>query len=249
MTFLSSGPLLATGLAALLSVVAPSLLAQNRTAQEVQGQTSITTTGDNNSISIRSFNASNVGLKGSPMLEADWVPGEVTLQSGKRITNGLVNYDAYERQVMIKTSPTDSVRYMGRGVTQLIMQPIIGTPVRFIHFTNLATDDVALKNELVRVIHEGTYSLVELPVRTFAKAQARPAYGGQPEVFDEFRDESAYYLIRPDHTAEKIKLTRKSLATALTDKADAFDRYVKDNKLDVKREADAARALASLDQK
>lgn len=232
-------------LALLALVAAGSVQAQTRNAQEVIGSNLAMP------FTMRTVNFNEIGLAGSPYVLPGWVPGEVTLGSGKQLTTALVNYDAFERHVTVKNSPTDSVRYEGRLVQQLVLRPPGNVPaLRFGHLPGLKTDVPALKTELLRIIHAGTYALIELPARRFvpaSKMQPASNYAGPTALNDEFRDESAYYLIRPDKTAERVKLTRKALITALQDKGEAFDTYLKTNRLDVKSEVDLARGLASLD--
>ncbi|NID11601.1 hypothetical protein [Fibrivirga algicola] len=199
---------------------------------------------------LRPFNFGTVSVKGSPFIMPGWTRGEVTLQSGRKLTTGHFNYDALERQVTVKTSARDSVRYQGTDVSQLLLQPSANhEPIIFEHLSNLITDDAALKDELVRIIHRGTYLLVQLPVKKFLKTSASQTYGGDARVGDEYYDASVYYLVRPDHTAEQVKLNRRSLVRALKEKGPALEDFLKTNNIDLADELDIAKALASLDQK
>jgi hypothetical protein len=223
------------------------LHAQTSTSQEIQVQNNMGL-ASNSASAIRTFNFSTIGLKGSPLLLPGWVPGEITLQSGRQVKTGLFNYDVFVRQVTVKRSPTDSIRYKSETVKQLILRPEgAATPIRYEHVPDLITDEADLKTELLRIIHQGTYSLVQLPIRKFVKAPVKQSYDGLNELNNEYRDESVYYLIRPDHTAEKVKLTRKSLVRALKEKGAAFEDYLKKNDgIDLANEAQVANALATL---
>ncbi|WP_375443676.1 hypothetical protein [uncultured Fibrella sp.] len=219
-------------------------VAQTSSAQEIQVQNNIATPTNN---TLRTFNNSVVGTKGSPFVLSGWAPGELTLEGGKSIKTGLFNYDIINRLVNLKRSAHDSVVYDMATVKQLILQPTGFAPLRYEHVPDLITDEVSLKTDLLRIIQQGTYSLVELPVRTYIKAPTKQAYGGLGEAANEYRDESAYYLIRPDHTVERVKLTKKSLVKALKDKGSALEGFLKANAVDLSNEANAARALAALD--
>jgi len=198
--------------------------------------------------SIRAFNASTVSLKGSPLALPGWVAGELTLEDSKPNTTGLFNYDIYSKLVTVKRSARDSVVYPISAVKQLILKPNGAAPIRYEHIPGLISDEAALKTDLLRIIHQGTYSLVELPVKTYVKAPTKQTYGGMGEVSNEFRNESVYFLVRPDQTTERVKLTKKSLVKALKDKGTALESFLKINKIDLDNEEDAAKALASLDQ-
>ncbi len=221
---------------------------QLQAQQELQVQNSFGSLG-NAATTIRPFNLGTVGVKGSPFLLPVNVPGEITLGSGRKLTTGRFNYDVMERQLTVKLSSRDSVRYQGTDVKQIIFQPQNQPPIRLEHFPDLTTTEPALKTELVRVIFQGTYSLVQLPLRKFLKTSTSQTYAGQAKRGDEYYDDSAYYLIRPDRTAERVKLTRKSLTKALKEQGPLLDTYLKSNLTDLDNELDVAKALASLDQK
>ena len=226
-----------------------ALRAQSKTVQEQQVMNDVGSFA-NTPTAIRTFNFSTVGLKGSPLLLPNWVPGEITFMSGRKLTVEKANYDVFERQLTFKRTVRDSVRYQADVVKEFTLLPANQPALRFEHMpATVVTTETALKNDLVRVVHKGTYTLVELPVRKFVKATSSQPYGGSSEANDEFKDESVYYLIRPDQTAERVKLTKKSLMGALQTNGPAFDTYLKTNKLDSRLEADVVRALASLDAK
>jgi hypothetical protein len=198
------------------------------------------------SSALRRFNLSETGLKGTPMALTDWAPGTLTFKSGNTIANALFNYDALNQELWVKRSERDSARYAVAGIKHLVIQPAGDDQPSHYEMVNVTmTDEPALKTGLVRVVYQGAYSLVQLPVKRFYKAPAKQPYGNT-QVFDEFRDESAYFIIRPDKTAERVKLNRKSLASALQDKGVAFEMVLKDKKLDPRTEADVATALGKL---
>ena len=195
---------------------------------------------------LRRFNLSETALKGTPMALTDWTPGTLTFKSGNTIGNALFNYDALNQELWVKRSARDSARYAVAGIKNLIIQSTENKQlVRYEHLVDVATDETALKTGLVRVVYRGAYSLVQLPVKQFYKSPAKQPYGNT-QVFDEFRNESAYYIIRPDKTAERVKLNRKSLSGALQGKSAAFETVLKDKKLDAKIEADVVAALGAL---
>lgn len=224
--------------------------AQTTNAQQIQVQTSMGSPTSSLS-SFRTFDFGTVGLKGSPLLLPGWVRGEVTLQSGRQLKTELFNYDVYARQVTVKRSATDSIRYQDETVTQLILRPGGDVlPLRYERLPELITDEKALKKDLLRIIYQGTYTLVQHPVRLFVKAPVKQSYDGLSELNNEYRDESVYYLIRPDRTAERVKLTRKSLVRALKEKGVLLENFLKEHPaFDLANEDNTVSALASLNQK
>ena len=210
--------------------------------QQVVGEMS----GNNINSTTRTFNLTEITTKGSPMALGTWTPGTMTMQSGKSLANGLFNIDVVTQEVWLKRSARDSVWFPGASVKELALQSDNNDQsIRYEHLTGITTDDAALKTNLVRVVYRGPYWLVQLPFKRFFKAPANQGYGAG-QSYNEFRDESAYYIIRPDKTAERVKLNRKSLAAALQSKGAAFETVLKDKKLDPKIEADVVMALTGL---
>lgn len=190
---------------------------------------------------VRGFDNRYEGVKGSPLLIEQWLPGEVELTNGNRIINVQVKYDVLEHQLFLKTPRNDSVRLSESYIKQFSVGEAGGAQT----FRRGATinADESLKTTLLRVVAEGKYSLVQVPKKVFQKANYQGAYNAGVR-YDEILDESAYYLVRPDGTSEKIKLNRKSVAGALGTLADRVEEYAKKNRIDFKTEADIARLLA-----
>lgn len=199
-----------------------------------------------NMSAIRTFDGRVVGLKGTPLLYANWLPGEATLVNGAKISNAQFKYNVPDRRLFVLRNSRDSTQIEAYNVKSLTLQAgADGTPQQYEHLPKLKNDVSAIPADLVRVICQGTYSLVQLPVKGFYKATSSSPYG-EARDYNEFRDEPVYLLLRPDGTAEKVKLTKKSLTGALQDQADAFTKYLKDNKLSADVEGDVAKALAAL---
>lgn len=201
---------------------------------------------NNVSTTVRTFDLRSVSLRGSPLVFSTWTPGSVTLVNGKTIDNAQFKYDVVNRVLLVLRNGKDSTQTAGYYVQAMTLMPPGGAPQPYRRLSDLKADVPEPGQTLVRVIHRGPYSLVQLPVRKFHKAPPRSPYGNNID-YDEFRDESVYYLVRPDGSAEKVKLSKKALASALGDKADAFGKIVKEQRLDVSIETDAAQALALLD--
>lgn len=189
---------------------------------------------------VRSFDNRYEGLKGSPLLIEQWIPGEVELNNGNRIINVAIKYDVMGHQLYLKTPKNDSVRLNESHVKQFVLN---GNDAKqtFMRGADLNAD-ASLKTNLMRVIYQGKYSLVQVPKKTFQKANYQGAYNAGIR-YDEILDESAYYLLRPDGTSEKIKLNRKSVVGALGSVANRVEEYAKTNRVDFKTEADLTKLL------
>lgn len=233
------------GLAALLG---SSLVTHGQTSsvqmEAPAVQQTLTSLGTSGNMSmVRTFDGRTIALRGTPMLYANWLPGEATLVNGAKIMNAQFKYSVPDRRVFVLRNGRDSTQIEAYNVRSLTLQT--DTPQVYEHLPTLKNNVSTVPADLVRIIYRGTYSLVQLPVKEFYKATSSSPYG-EARNYNEFRDEPVYLLLRPDGTAEKVKLTKKSLAGTLQDQADVFAKYVKENKLDVGTESDVAKALASL---
>lgn len=195
-------------------------------------------TGNGNGV-VRSFDNRYEGVKGSPFWVDQWLPGEVELNNGNKITNVQIKFDALGHMLYLKTPRNDSVK-LGEAFVKRFTAKQDDAPQTFQRLSNAGD---ALKTKLVRVVYEGKYSLAELIQKNMQKADFKGAYSSNVR-YDEIYAENAYYLIRPDGTSEKVKLNKKSIIGALGDAAGPkVDEYAKTNKLDFKNESDLVKAL------
>ena len=220
---------------------------KNQTAQQVQQV--LDDTGDFKVANMsRTFDNRTINTRGTAFYVADWRPGEVTIANTMTPYKGQFKLDVMNDRLMVKRPTGDSIWVATDRVSAITLDPTTPdqTAVHFRRFDRARSDEALLQTALLRVINEGAYgALVQLPVRRLYKAAPNDPYSMHATT-NEIRDESVYYVIRPDQTAIKVKLNRRSLTEAMGDAGRQLDLHARANNLSLKTEKEVINALSAL---
>ncbi len=180
------------------------------------------------------------GLRGSPYFLPEWINGQVEMTAGQRYTNVPLKFDAYQQQlVLLRTwAGSDSIIVDADQVKQFTLTNKGGQTSLFKRLRVDKTDDQTLDKGYFLVLYEGKNSLLKRVAKAFRPADYKNPYANNVR-YDEFRDAFSYYLLRPDQSLLKVKLSDKSLIDALGDRKEELKTFLKQEKLSVKTENDA----------
>lgn len=178
------------------------------------------------------------GLRGTPYFLPDWCKGQIEMTAGQNYTSVPLKFNAYQQQlVLLRTwAGNDSILVDAEQVKQFTLKTADGQTYVFKRYPTARQDDKMAENGYFLVLYEGKNVLLKRVAKTFRQADYKNPYANNVR-YDEFRDASAYYLLKPDQKLTKVKLSRKSLLDALDDSSDALKAFA--GKLDFKSEADA----------
>ncbi len=196
----------------------------------------------------RTFDNRSITLRGTPFYLANWQPGEATIDGNPTRYRGEFKLDVMNDRLLVKQPQGDSIWVSSARLNTLTLNPISNDPATIIfqRFPTAKSDDSRLRTNFVRVLHQGAYgALVQLPIRQLYKASPGDAYSHHATT-DEIRDESAYYVIRPDQTTEKIKLNRRSVISAMGAEGPLLDNHARANNLSLKSPEELIRALRAI---
>ena len=228
----------------------PAALCQsNKAITNQQVQQSLDDIGNTKMVnSSRTFDNRTITTRGTPFYTTDWLPGEVKISNVSTTYKGQLKLDVMNDRLMVKQPKGDSIWVSADRLSSVTLNPLVndGMTLTFRRFPTVKTQEPMLRTALVRVLHEGGYgALVQLPVRRLYKAAPGDAYAVNATT-SEIRDESVYYMIHPDQTAEKIKLNRRSLVEAIGAAGRQLDNYAKANNLSLRSEREVIEALKTL---
>ena len=96
------------------------------------------------------------------------------------------------------------------------------------------------------VLYKGKTALLKRISKAFKQADYKNPYSNDVR-FDAFRDVFSYYLLKPDQTLTKVKLSDKSLIDALGDRKDELKAFVKQENLSFKTDNDAIQLVKKYD--
>lgn len=239
-------------LVSILLLAGPMAVGQdnkNQTPQQLQQLVDDTGAGDARLTNMsRTFDNRPINTRGNSFYLPDWRSGIVTIADRVTPYKGQFKLDVMNNRLMVKQPTGDSIWVSADRLSTIVLNPL--TPdqptVNFRRFGTVKTNENLSSASLVRVLHEGTYgALVQLPIRRFYKAAPSDAYSLHATT-NEIRDESVYYVIRPDQTAAKVKLGRRVLTDAMGAVGKQLDLHAKANNLTLKSEKEVVDALAGL---
>lgn len=175
------------------------------------------------------------GINGSVFLYDDWQKGEVTLQDGHTYKDLDLKYDAYKDKVYYKNDDGATLIFIVPVKSFIISSPE-GEPVNFdsgythvpdysetSFFVPLNKGKVQVIKKVYKTIDERLEFPVTTPIKSFAAAEK-------------------YYLVTPDKIVP-LKKDKKSLLAALGNKQAEVEKYIKQNNLNVKEDADLGKVL------
>lgn len=178
-------------------------------------------------------------VQGSAYLYDNWMKGSVT--NGKNVTyEGVyLKYDQVADELTFKSES---------GEAKIFTQPITEFTI------NVGTDDAVLATRVFRkgfvpvdgaspntfyeVLADGQTQLLK---RTSKSIFEELPYGSSTKV-KKFQAELHYYLSK-DAKLTKIRNDKKALLKALSNKETELETYIKNNKLDLKKDADLAKVV------
>jgi hypothetical protein len=224
------------------------LLTPAQTLSNYANQQNIETLGggDINGM-VMTLNKEYEGVRGTPFLSDQWARGAVSFRDGKTHENLPLKLDLYANEVLYKRPAGDSVFLNTRNIRQLtIIDDATGASLLFKNQPFSSDAQFKPKSDFYQVIYEGKSGFYLKRRKSILKANYTGAYN-EGRAYDEFVNESIYYLRKPDNSLEKIKLNKSSVLSALKDKQSQVKSFVSKEKLALKEEADVVKVLEYYD--
>ncbi len=188
------------------------------------------------------------GQHGSPYLLPNWAKGRVDLLDGRQYTDVPLKFNAYRQELTLlrPRSGNDSIVVDRRTVAGFVLTDSSGQLYPFRRFPAAKADDATTQDTYFLVLYASKSALLKRVAKTLNPADYRGGYS--PNVrYDTYQDAFSYYLLKPDQTLTKVKLTKKALLDVLSDQAGALKAFVDSQKLGLKTEADAVALLKQYD--
>ncbi|GAB3498054.1 hypothetical protein GCM10027341_19070 [Spirosoma knui] len=188
------------------------------------------------------------GLRGTPYFLPEWNKGRIDMVAGQNYKDVPIKFDAFRQQLILLRTwvGNDSIIVNADQVKAFQFQNAAGQSYLFERVPMAKTDDQAAKNGYFLVLYKGKTALLKRIVKQFKKADYKDPYSNDVR-YDAFRDAFAYYVLKPDQTLVKVKLSEKSLIDALNDRQDALKAFAKQEKLSFKTENDAITLVKQYD--
>lgn len=200
--------------------------------------------GSMNSI-VRKFDTSYKGVLGSPFLSDIWNTGTVVLTNGKSFHNVLLKIDLYGNEIIARRQSGDSIIILANSIRKVSLTDVqTGRKYHFEKASSITGEQPGLHENYLDVLHQGKYMLLAERRKIRIKATAS-THGYSPnKPYDEFVNETVYFIRKPDQPLEKIKLTRKGLLDVFPDHQQEIKSFISQKQLNPKDEAHAIQIFA-----
>ncbi|WP_288426226.1 hypothetical protein [uncultured Spirosoma sp.] len=177
------------------------------------------------------------GQHGTPYLIDTWTPGQIALTDGRQYKDVPLKFDAYRQEVLMlrPKQNNDSIIVDKNTVSRFLLAGPDGQSYLFGRYPSAQTTDNLLKNGYFLILYAGKNALLKRIAKTFKPADYKGGYSANVR-YDSYSDANSYYLLKPDQTLTKLKLSKKALLEAMSDRADVLGPYADKEKLDLKTE-------------
>lgn len=202
----------------------------------------------NGSNSINTIDNRYEGLRGTPYFLNEWNKGLIEMNAGQNYKDVPIKFDAYRQHLILKRpwQGGDSIIVNADQVKSFQLSDGNGQLYVFRRYPTAKTSDELLKEGYFMVLYQGKSSLLKRIVKSFKQADYKNPYSTDTR-YDEFRNNFSYYLLKPDQTLEKVKLSDKSLIEAIGDRKDELKAFARQENLTIKSENDAVKLIQKYD--
>ena len=219
--------------------------AQNNQPTGIDAERNLVELGNSgNPTLVRTYDNRYEGVKGTPYFFDEWNKATISA-SNKVFQNVEVRYNVYENNLQYRNSQGEAIIFEPFRVDSFSLKnSMTNQEYTFKKYPVLASQDVRLAGRFLAVLYEGEKTqLLMLPEKIFKKANYQGAYS-TGNKYDELYDDNSFYFVGPDQKLSKIKLNKKNLLRALSNKQDAVQRYASSNNLDLNTSEGWAKVLA-----
>jgi hypothetical protein len=199
---------------------------------------------------VRTFDERYEGVKGSPYLLNDFLPGILVHFSGQTFDNLSLRYDLMKQEVAYVSTGMDNPLVVDARDLEMIILKDRRSQRDFLfkHRTiEMTKGREPQYDHFIDLYDQGSTLLVQ-PEKTFIKADYQGAFS-QGQEYDEYRTEFAYFL-RPkgQEGFQRVKLNNASLLKALSDQKKALKTFLKEQDMDINIDGEAVQLLKHYDE-
>ena len=192
---------------------------------------------------VRTFDKRYQGIKGTPYVFEDWLPGEVFMKNKQRFIIKELNYNCHANEVAYLDPSSRAVMLINKYGIELFLMKSGADTLVFVQL-QLQEDEIPV---FAKLLYQGESTLYRVYEKEFIEASYKGAYSADRR-YDEFIDKSSFYFSGPDDAfPAKLKQSKKQVLAAFPGAEDKLSAYMKAEKLDLKHEEDLVRLLKYYD--
>lgn len=197
--------------------------------------------------SFREYDNRYKGSKGSPYFWDNWVTASIQINN---ITYEDVKakFNVYENKFLYLNAKGEKFVLSPNRLTSFTLKDSLGlNTVYFGRYPSIEKVEPSLTNRLFVPLYSGKKSTFILaPQKHVVKADYKAAYSPGRE-YDEFVDNSLYFIVLGDDKPQRVKLNKRNLFKALPDKHKQVEAYIASERIDTGTANGWTKALAYYD--
>ena len=182
------------------------------------------------------------GVKGSVTLFENYLPGRIVLATGQVVHHNQMNFDAYNSDLLVMKEGQEMVVSI-KMVKHFILQPLDGSDT--LYFTRLTTDENKLGYFQVLANHKNA-TLYKKHYKTLQEPTYTGAYSSG-QTGSELIDNKKYLAWSTGKQLSEFK-TKKQLLQYLPEYKADLDKFIKQENIDFKNEADMIKLFGEIDK-
>lgn len=189
------------------------------------------------------------GVHGSPLLFTEFQMGMIQFTKQDTFSTAFnLNLDLIKNSLLVRLRNGTWGEISATNIKALQFQNAPNQPAHWIVASEKEVEGVnSVRMKFYGTLHEGQYRLLKSVEKTFKKADYQGAYNNG-STYDEFLTAESYWLSTPGKPFEKVKIKRKDMEKALSDRANQVEKILKDNKLNLNNEQDVVQLLILLEK-
>lgn len=181
-----------------------------------------------------------VQIKGNAFLTEDWSKGDILLKDGHTIIDIQFKIDAYKQRLLIYQEYLKRIVILDKHLIQSFTLFENGESMQFILEESYKTRANSDDGSFLEVLLKDSISLYKLYSR-----DVTPLGGSQGVFLDEFNDEINYYIYE-NGKYEHVRISKSFLINRYPQFKDEMKRFIRKERLHVKKEKDFVLALLHL---
>lgn len=202
-------------------------LAYSQTLEGFEAQANVRMLGGN-SATARTFDNRYEGVLGYPMLLEKHAPARIRSMEGELLVSNSCNLDVYTNDLVILRNNQELVLKKN-----IIRSFTIFNGTDSLHFVKLRVSEE--EEKYYQRIVTGKVELIKLHTKTFVKADYKGAYNSG-RTHDEFKNGKRLFIKSSTDQWEEVS-SKKDLVRILPEHQAWIEKFIKENRLDVKEES------------
>ncbi|MEM1137439.1 MAG: hypothetical protein AAGI07_16485 [Bacteroidota bacterium] len=178
--------------------------------------------------SVITFDKRYKGVKGSPFLTEEWLPGTITLNNDTIIEDLHLKYNVQENR-LYRRAENEKANLILNYLVKSFSIVGSGSMRNFIR-VSLKDEKGEEINQFVELFAQGKLNLISKPECRIRKADSNNVYGSGRQ-YDEFIQNSSLYIYpKGERIAKQVKESKKFFIELMPDKENEIKAYFKENK-------------------